>query len=65
MTWLRRHPAPEPPHDDHGLDEAQAALEEAMARWPEVKETREHMRRLRQENHFAEKVDNFLRVHRR
>lgn len=68
MSWLRRngHRSPvTPAGHDNGLDEAHAALDAAMSRWPEVIETRENMKRIRQENHLAEKVDEFLRTHRR
>lgn len=57
-----RAPWSDPPDDDgKGLDEANAALDEALARWDAVKETSEEMRRLRRANHFAERMVNALR----
>lgn len=46
--------------DQRGSDEAHAALEHAISQWPEVHATSRHIRRLRAENHFAEKIHRAL-----
>lgn len=62
MRW-RRKPAPPPP--DPGIDEAAAALEAALAQWPDVRETSERLRTIRRENHLAESAYQVMREHRR
>jgi hypothetical protein len=48
--WTRHH------RDDRGADDAHEALEYALDQWPAVRETSDHIRRLRAKNHFAENI---------
>ena len=56
MRWPWKHEAPDPSN----TDDAYRALERAMNQWPVVHETTDHIRRLRAENHFAEKIRTAL-----
>lgn len=48
-----------------GLDIANAALQESLDRWPEVRARASRMRQLRHDNHFSETLERPWRVHRR
>lgn len=62
MRWQRRHePAPATLPDGAGMDEAHEALEQALAKWPEVNAVTEQIRGIRRRNHLAEITERALR----
>ena len=51
--------------DRRGIDEAEAALLEALHQWPEVRQVTEQIRGFRQRNHLAEMTERALTGRRR
>jgi hypothetical protein len=61
MIFRRQRPAPPPiPMDSQGIDDAHQALDDALNQWPAIRDTVNEMRRIRRENHLAEKVHRAL-----
>jgi hypothetical protein len=60
VRWRRPRP-----HSDGAAarEDAEKALEETRARWPEVREQAESLRQLRRENHFAAMLIHTIRGH--
>ena len=56
MRWPWRRHAPDPCTSD----EAHEALQAALDHWPAVQHTVGEMKRLRRENHFADKMKHAL-----
>jgi hypothetical protein len=72
MWWRKREQAPPPTPavcrdeaDEQGLNEAHAALDEALSQWPEVSQIAEQIRGIRRRNHLAEKALDAMGGHRR
>ena len=68
--WKRRHQAktePDPVErdeiDEQGLNEAHAALEDALSYWPEVTRIANDIRGIRRRNHLADKVRDAMGGH--
>lgn len=61
--WDRAEPPASEP-DEHGTVAAIEALDEAMNRWPEVREVTEQIRGIRRRNHLAEITERALRSNR-
>jgi len=69
--WRRHDKPPKPATaparrdeaDERGLDEAHAALEQALSHWPEVTRIAEDIRGIRRRNHLADKVRDAMGGH--
>lgn len=69
--WRRKkHPDPpcpptpeRDPADEQGINEAHAALEQALSQWPDVTSVANEIRGVRLRNHLADKMQDALGSH--
>ena len=60
MKWRRHRDDESATHDNEGIEQARAALDEAMNLWPEVNSVVQEIRGIRRRNHLAELTDRAL-----
>lgn len=60
MSLFRREKRRPDVPESQGVDDAHRALEDALNQWPAIRETVTDMRRIRRENHLADKVHRAL-----